>query len=186
MDILEAGADHRCRELIKAVRFAAQNKVLQKKVYLDEATGLPNKNKCERDPQRSKSDYAMENRVAMCVFDMNNLRTINNTHLVMIREASISVHLRYSSERQLADEFLQRRDGGDEFIAVLKGLDHAGVRECLKKIREQSAEYSDSIRRCQSAMRRDTRFPVILREARCVSCSDLPTKICTSTRTVPR
>ena len=34
-------------ELIKAVRFAAQNKVLQKKVYFDEATGLPNKNKCE-------------------------------------------------------------------------------------------------------------------------------------------
>ena len=33
-------------ELIKAVRFAAQNKVLQKKVYFDEATGLPNKNKC--------------------------------------------------------------------------------------------------------------------------------------------
>lgn len=30
-------------ELIKAVRFAAQNKALQKKVYLDEATGLPNK-----------------------------------------------------------------------------------------------------------------------------------------------
>ena len=30
-------------ELIKVVRFAAQNKILQKKVYLDEATGLPNK-----------------------------------------------------------------------------------------------------------------------------------------------
>lgn len=34
-------------ELVKAVRFAAQNRILQKKVYLDEATGLPNKNKCE-------------------------------------------------------------------------------------------------------------------------------------------
>ena len=34
-------------ELIKALRFAAQNRMLQKKVYLDEATGLPNKNKCE-------------------------------------------------------------------------------------------------------------------------------------------
>lgn len=41
-----------------------------------------------------------------------------------------------------SDEFFAGRDGGDEFIAVLKGLDHAGVRECLKKIREQSAEYS--------------------------------------------
>lgn len=34
-------------ELIKAVRYAAMNRILQKKVYLDEATGLPNKNKCE-------------------------------------------------------------------------------------------------------------------------------------------
>lgn len=32
-------------ELIRALRFAAQNRILQKKVYLDEATGLPNKNK---------------------------------------------------------------------------------------------------------------------------------------------
>ena len=31
-------------ELIKAVRYAAMNRILQKKVYLDEATGLPNKN----------------------------------------------------------------------------------------------------------------------------------------------
>lgn len=29
-------------ELVKAVRFAAQNRVLQKKVYLDKATGIPN------------------------------------------------------------------------------------------------------------------------------------------------
>ena len=34
-------------ELIKALRYAAQNRILQSKVYLDEATGLPNKNKCE-------------------------------------------------------------------------------------------------------------------------------------------
>mgnify|MGYP003187986834 FL=1 len=84
-------------ELIKAVRFAAQNKVLQKKVYFDEATGLPNKNKCEE--------------------------ILNDPN-------------------PIPDEFFAGRDGGDEFIAVLKGLDHAGVRECLKKIREQSAEYS--------------------------------------------
>lgn len=30
-------------ELVKALRYAAQNRILQSKVYLDEATGLPNK-----------------------------------------------------------------------------------------------------------------------------------------------
>ena len=34
-------------ELVKALRYAAQNAALRKKVYLDEATGLPNKNKCK-------------------------------------------------------------------------------------------------------------------------------------------
>lgn len=34
-------------ELVRAVRTAAPNRELQNKVYLDEATGLPNKNKCE-------------------------------------------------------------------------------------------------------------------------------------------
>ena len=42
-------------ELIKVVRFAAQNKILQKKVYLDEATGLPNKNKCEESEPEFRS-----------------------------------------------------------------------------------------------------------------------------------
>ena len=34
-------------ELVKTLRYAALNRLLQSKVYLDEATGLPNKNKCE-------------------------------------------------------------------------------------------------------------------------------------------
>lgn len=64
-------------ELIKVVRFAAQNKILQKKVYLDEATGLPNKNKCEEILNETEP-IPVNELVAMCVFDLNNLRTINN------------------------------------------------------------------------------------------------------------
>ena len=64
-------------EFIKAVRYAAMNRVLQKKVYLDEATGLPNKNKCE---EILNNDTFLEDgeTVAVCVFDLNNLRIINN------------------------------------------------------------------------------------------------------------
>ena len=64
-------------ELIKADVFAAQNKILQKKVYLDEATGLPNKNKCEEILNETEP-IPVNELVAMCVFDLNNLRTINN------------------------------------------------------------------------------------------------------------
>ena len=127
-------------ELIKAVHFAAQNKVLQKKVYLDEATGLPNKNKCEEI--LNETGPVPENElVAMCVFDLNNLRTINNNlghdkGDEYIR--SFAIQLREA----VPEEFFVGRDGGDEFIAVLKGLDHEGVRKCLQNIRNQAAEYS--------------------------------------------
>ena len=63
--------------LVKALRYAAQNAALRKKVYLDEATGLPNKNKCEE--LLNVPEPVSENApVAVCVFDLNNLRTINN------------------------------------------------------------------------------------------------------------
>lgn len=35
------------------------------------------------------------------------------------------------------------RDGGDEFLALLYGLDHKGVQKSLKMIRTQTAEYSE-------------------------------------------
>ena len=113
-------------ELVKAVRFAAQNRILQKKVYLDEATGLPNKNKCE-EILNAPDPIPADELVAMCVFDLNNLRTINNNlghdkGDEYIR--SFAIQLREA----VPEEFFAGRDGGDEFIAVLRGLDHNGVR----------------------------------------------------------
>lgn len=119
---------------------APQDKILQKKVYLDEATGLPNKNKCEEILNETEP-IPVNELVAMCVFDLNNLRTINNNlghdkGDEYIR--SFAIQLREA----VPEEFFAGRDGGDEFIAVLKGLDHEGVRKCLQNIRNQAAEYS--------------------------------------------
>lgn len=64
-------------ELARAVRTAALNRELQNKVYLDEATGLPNKNKCEEILGQGHPVSAGAP-VALCVFDLNNLHTVNN------------------------------------------------------------------------------------------------------------
>ena len=127
-------------ELIKAVRYAAQNRILQSKVYLDEATGLPNKNKCEELLNAEGS--ALENGIsALCVFDLNNLRRINNNlghdkGDEYIR--SFAVQLRGA----VPPEQFVGRDGGDEFLVILRGLDGKGVRMCLQNICEQTEEYS--------------------------------------------
>ena len=60
-------------ELIKVLRYARVNRELKNKVYLDEATGLPNKNKCEEI-----LTLEAEQNMSICVFDLNNLRIIDN------------------------------------------------------------------------------------------------------------
>lgn len=127
-------------ELVKALRYAAQNRILQSKVYLDEATGLPNKNKCE-EILNAPETLSAEDAVAICVFDLNNLRNINNNQGhdkgdEYIR--SFAVQLRIA----VADEYFVGRDGGDEFIAVLKNVTRGQVEECLRDIREQTVKYS--------------------------------------------
>ena len=127
-------------ELIKAVKYAAQNKALKKKVYLDEATGLPNKNRCE-EILDGEMPECTDGSVALCVFDLNNLRIINNRLGHDQGDAyirSFAVQLR----KALPEEYFAGRDGGDEFIAVLQCVNHEKVREILEKIRLEIAEYS--------------------------------------------
>ena len=127
-------------ELIKAVKYAAQNKALKKKVYLDEATGLPNKNRCE-EILDGEMPECTDGSVALCVFDLNNLRIINNRLGHVQGDAyvrSFAVQLR----KALPEEYFAGRDGGDEFIAVLECVNHEKVREILEKIRSEIAGYS--------------------------------------------
>ena len=92
-------------ELIKAVRFAAQNKILQKKVYLDEATGLPNKNKCEEILNETEP-IPVNELVAMCVFDLNICER-STTIWDMTKGMSIFALLQSSSVRRYRKNFLQ-------------------------------------------------------------------------------
>lgn len=128
-------------ELIKAVRYAAMNRILQKKIYLDEATGLPNKNKCEEILEGSDGGEENSGVYAVCVFDLNNLRTINNSlghdkGDEYIR--SFAVQLR----KAVPEEYFVGRNGGDEFLAILRGLNREEVEACMNHIRTQTAEYS--------------------------------------------
>ena len=127
-------------ELVKALRYAAQNRILQSKVYLDEATGLSNKNKCEEILNKPKS-LTTEDAVAVCVFDLNNLRNINNT---LGHDKGDEYIYSFAKQLRIAvpDEYFVGRDGGDEFIVVLNGVTRAHVEKCLLNIRKQTETYS--------------------------------------------
>ena len=127
-------------ELFTALRYAAQNRVLRQKVYLDEATGLPNKNKCE-EILASEEPLTGSESTAVMVFDLNNLRIINDRQ----GHERGDQYIRSFAEQlraALPEKYFVGRDGGDEFIAVLKQVDHEQVKDCLQMIREQTERYS--------------------------------------------
>ena len=129
-------------ELARAVRTATLNRELQNKVYLDEATGLPNKNKCE-ELLSQEHPVSAEAPVAVCVFDLNNLHTVNNN----FGHEKGDEYIR-SFAQQLghvaSETCFVGRDGGDEFIAVLWDTDRATVESCLAQVRMNVDEYSEA------------------------------------------
>lgn len=75
------------------------------------------------------------------MFDLNNLRIINNNlgHEKgdeYIR--SFAVQLRGA----MTAEHFVGRDGGDESLTVIRGLEREAVEACLSQVRSQTAEYS--------------------------------------------
>ena len=127
-------------EFVRALQYAAQNRILQSKVYLDESTGLPNKNKCE-EILNAPDAVDTASSVAVCVFDLNNLRSINNnlghdkgdeyirTFAIQLRKA-------------VPAQYFVGRDGGDEFIAIFHNMTHSDIQKCLQDIRQYIDDYS--------------------------------------------
>lgn len=129
-------------ELVRALHTAALNRQLQRKVYLDEATGLLNKNKCE-EILSQPGPIGPESPLAVFVFDLNNLRNINNN----LGHEKGDEYIR-SFALQLAKVqsplCFTGRYGGDEFLAVLRGADAAQAAALLDRIRRNADEYSQA------------------------------------------
>lgn len=124
-------------ELIKALRYAKMNRELKNKIYLDEATGLPNKNRCEEI-----LTLEVEQNTALCVFDLNNLRIINNQQ--GHERGDLYINLFAKSLRKGVDEnqFVGRY-GGDEFIAFFKDVTKEDVKRNLENIKKECAKCSE-------------------------------------------
>lgn len=127
-------------EIVKAFQYTAQNRILQKKVYLDDATGLPNKNKCEEILSR-ESVIEEGEKIAVCVFDLNNLRTINNNLGHEKGDEYIRTFAQQLRENMPGEVFVGRC-GGDEFMAVVKGKTHGIVQNLLHNLKTKTRAYS--------------------------------------------
>lgn len=124
-------------ELLKALRYAKANRELKSKIYLDEATGLPNKNKCEEI-----LTLEAEQNMAICVFDLNNLRIINNQQ--GHEKGDLYIRSFAKSLRKGVDENqFVGRCGDDEFIAFYKNVTKEDVKRNLENIKKECAKCSE-------------------------------------------
>lgn len=124
-------------ELIKALRYAKMNRELKNKIYLDEATGLPNKNRCEEI-----LTLEVEQNTALCVFDLNNLRIINNQQGHERGDLYISSFAKCLRKSIDENQFVGRY-GGDEFIAFFKNVTKEDVKSNLENIKKECAKCSE-------------------------------------------
>lgn len=120
-------------EFFKALKRLMQNRVLQKKAYLDAATGLPNKNRCEEILNAPVSSD-----MGVVSFDLNNLRRINDSRGHQVGDVYIR---RFATALRAAvpEEHFVGRFGGDEFLMVTHGLSEAGVEALLEDMRAKLA-----------------------------------------------
>lgn len=112
----------------EAVRMSRRNRQLEQKAFTDQHTGLPNKGRCEEF--FSDTDL-MQKPIACIVFDLNNLKTANDTLGHSVGDQLIANFARILRNAVPAPNFVGRY-GGDEFMAVIYNATRQGTEEILQ------------------------------------------------------
>lgn len=136
-----------CVQIFLALRLSRINRELKSNANFDKHTKLPNKDYCEII--LSSHDYLPSTEIFACImFDLNNLKTINDSMGHQTGDLLI-----FNFATLLRDAFPQDvfvgRYGGDEFIAVLE-----------KHTKEQIEEYLDNLKKKAAARKSIDHFEI--------------------------
>ncbi len=104
-------------QTVSAIKLRNKNRELNKIVYIDVNTGLPNKGKCEQ-LFLEHGILSKRQEFAGIMFDLNNLKMVNDT---FGHKAGDALILNFAGilKRYASDKVFIGRYGGDEFVAVL-------------------------------------------------------------------
>lgn len=118
------------------------NLELNKKIYIDFATGLPNKNKCE---EIIASPEPLRKPTACAMFDLNDLKKINDSlghekgDLMIYSFAQLLRHA-------IPNKYFVGRFGGDEFILIAQGITNKQeLTQLHEKIQQQITDFNKRI-----------------------------------------
>ena len=121
-----------------AFSIAKKNKILEQKAYLDLHTGLPNKSRCEELLHAARF---IEEPTACIIFDLNNLKHVNDTMGHSVGDQLIMNFARILRNTVPAKDFVGRY-GGDEFMAVLYDADRAKIDSVLADLKNEIEQFN--------------------------------------------
>ena len=123
-------------QTMAAMKMAVKNKLLEHRAYTDAHTGLPNKSACK---ELLGNKEIISEPTACIMFDLNNLKTVNDT---MGHSAGDQLILNFARllRNVIPEKDFVGRYGGDEFMAVIYHTSQTEVEEiliclCLEKDR---------------------------------------------------
>lgn len=124
---------------LEAVSMRRRNHQLEQKAFTDQHTGLPNKGKCE---EFFYDKELMHRPVACIVFDLNNLKTANDTLGHSVGDQLIANFARLL-RNAVPDQDFVGRYGGDEFMAVIYDATREEVENILTRLKTDVTEFND-------------------------------------------
>ena len=122
-----------------AVKVSKANKQLEKKAYVDLHTGLPNKSKCE---ELFHTVEFIKSPTACIVFDMNNLKHVNDSLGHSMGDQLILNFARLLRNSVPAKDFVGRY-GGDEFIAVIYDASRESIAAILTDLQKETEKFNN-------------------------------------------
>lgn len=123
----------------KAMRLSKDNSALNEKAYIDLATGLPNKNKCE---EMLSSHLTISKPTACFMLDLNDLKKVNDT---LGHEMGDIMILNFAKllRKVVPLQYFVGRFGGDEFIVIAEEISgKKEAEELVEKIKDMIIKFN--------------------------------------------
>ena len=123
----------------KEQRLSESNSALNEKAYIDLATGLPNKNKCE---EMLSAHLKISRPTACFMLDLNDLKKVNDT---LGHEMGDIMILNFAKllRKVVPLKYFVGRFGGDEFIVLAEDISgREEAEEMVKQIREMIMKFN--------------------------------------------
>ena len=123
---------------LETMRMRRRNSQLEQKAFTDQHTGLPNKGRCE---EFFTDEALMQRPVACIVFDLNNLKTTNDTLGHSVGDQLILNFARLLRNAVPAPNFVGRY-GGDEFMAVIYDASREKTEAILNRLEKDVEDFN--------------------------------------------